>query len=29
VEEEHFDFGLFLSNLSQDRSRQSRMYTGC
>lgn len=28
VEEEDFDFGLLLSNLSKDRSRQSRMYTG-
>jgi hypothetical protein len=28
VEEEDFDFGLLLSNLSRDRSRQSRMYTG-
>jgi hypothetical protein len=28
VEDEDFDFGLFLSNLSRDRSRQSRMYAG-
>jgi len=28
VEEEHFDFGLFLANLSRDQSRQARMYAG-
>ncbi len=28
VEEEHFDFGLFLANLSRDRGRQARMYAG-
>jgi hypothetical protein len=28
VEEEHFDFGLFLANLSQDRGRQARVYGG-
>ena len=29
VEEQDFDFGLFLANLSRDRSRQSRIYGGC
>jgi hypothetical protein len=28
VEEEHFDFGLFLANLSRDRGRQGRVYAG-
>lgn len=28
VEEEHFDFGLFLANVSQDRSRQANLYAG-
>jgi hypothetical protein len=27
VEEEDFDFGVLLSNLSQDRGRQERIYT--
>ena len=26
VEEEHFDFGLFLANLSKDQNRQDRIY---
>lgn len=26
IEEEHFDFGLFLHNVSRDASRQKRMY---
>jgi hypothetical protein len=26
VEEEHFDFGLFLANLSRNRSRQARLF---
>lgn len=26
IEEDHFDFGLFLANLSRDRNRQARMY---
>lgn len=28
VEEEDFDFGLFLANVSRDRNRQARMYGG-
>ena len=28
VEEEHFDFGLFVANLSKDKSRQGSLYTG-
>jgi hypothetical protein len=28
VEEEHFDFGLFLANLSRDRGRQARIFGG-
>jgi hypothetical protein len=28
VEEEHFDFGLSLANLSRDRGRQARMFSG-
>lgn len=28
VEEEHFDFGLFLANLSRDQGRQARMFAG-
>jgi hypothetical protein len=28
VEEEHFDFGLFLAHLSEDRGRQARVYGG-
>jgi hypothetical protein len=29
VEEEDFDFGLFLANVSRDRGRQDRLYPGC
>lgn len=28
VEEEHFDFGLFLANLSRDQGRKARIYAG-
>lgn len=27
VEEEHFDFGLFITSVSHDHSRQERLYT--